>query len=853
MRSDPALSPLARSTRTVPRKKVALLAMALGAACLTPGAGAQNLAGPSEVATTNQSANSPKSFATISEGLVATASGQKFLVTQKGGQGAYRYARISEGAIFEGVELFGANAEIHAAQRLEEAKVPDPAKGLLTHLWGTNAREWDGRVIPNEVAVSPPTLNLLPDPFNPANESGSFDPVRALNTGATPDPLGGSHAMGLTFSAANQQLIFSHGSNEAVNGPWFTPANTPLRLRLWAKLLSGGVNYTLGESTSKIALTDDWKEYQIHLETSIPVPLGFGSTPDSSKGVVAIAGAAIYDELAGDRLPDLQQLLADQNGAHGTMPLKLPGTIRFTPEGAIDNRVMKAGVRILTGADLPESPEYSLGVWVNPGQVEDPSYGTAISIGDHLDSSAKYNQGMLGIYSDKNSAIEARGRLRPFPTNNSGKKRTGQYLLGQGWQHLAITVKNGRTTPYINGIPIYEAVQEGWKTPRFNIVSVGYYLPGLRRQIANRYLPGQWQGAYVARKALTDEEVLQMDRHGRARLQVTGITPAPRLMVAFGVGGGELAKPESWWWHLCENYDLTPRLHGHLEAQNTGGLIDWASPERLAFLTRQILAAADSYKEVWCFVPSGGSDERLWATDNYDAYKRQYQDYLNALRAIHPKVRIAVSTALPRSRVGAPLKAEQVRQAWNDDLRANSADMNIDRLLDVGLGTERVDAQGAVTKETRPGGSVMGNWRMARAALAHKRSPAVALSLSATTGEAIAATAPAGTFGLEDVYRRIVAGAGSAQITNVAADGSQATLSTLGFTPKKQDGEGADQLARDSIVRGAFAKTILATEEWTIENDAGYYLNGTDQTYAGGRVLGDLIAPLVQQTIRSIR
>ena len=803
----------------------------------------------------NGSGHSPKTFGSVPEGLAATVSGQTFLVTQKGGEGAYRYTHTAAGAEFEGVELAGPNAARHAAQRIEESKVPAPAKGLLTHLWGTNAREWDGRVIPNEVAATPPTLNLLPDPFNPANESGSFEPVRELNTPATPDPLGGSHAMKLIFSASNQQLIFSHGNNEAVNGPWSTPGNAPLRLRLWARLLSGGANYTLGESSSKIAITSDWKEYKIDFTTKDPVPLGFGSGATNSDGVAAVAGAAIYDEFAGDRLPDLQQLLSDQNGAHGTMPLKLPGTIRFTPEGAIDNQVMGAGVRILTGADLPETPEYSLGVWVSPGQVKDPSYGTAISIGDHLDSSAKYNQGMLGIYSDKNSAIEARGRLRPFPTNNSGKKRTGQYLLGQGWQHLAITVKNGLTTPYINGIPIYEATQDGWKAPRFNIVSIGYYLPSLRRQIANRYLPGQWQGAYVARKALSDEEILQMDRHGRARLQVTGITPAPRRMVAFGIGGGEVAKSESWWWHLCENYDLTPRLHGHLEAQNTGGLSAWASPERIAFLTRQILAAADSYQEVWCFVPSGGSDERLWDAEGYkfDAYKKQFLDYLKTLRAIHPKVRIAVSTALPRARVGAPLKAEQVRQAWNDDLRANSQAMGIDRLLDPGLGTERIDAQGAIAKETRPGGSVMGNWRLARASLPHKRNPASTLSLSATNREAITATATAGTFGPEDIYRRIVAGEGSAQITEVTSDGSQAILSTLGFTPKNEVGEGSDQLARDSIVRKPFAKTALAPDEWSVEHDTGYYLAGTDQTYPGGRILGDLMAPLVQQTLNTLK
>lgn len=788
-----------------------------------------------------------KPYESLTRGLASTPVGEEFLVIQKGSQGAYRYARTTDGAAFEGVVLFGPQAETYAAQRAGEMKAPPPASGLLSHLWGTNAREWDGRVIPNEVATTPPTLNLLPDPFNPANESGSFDPVRELNTPATSDPLGGSHAMKVTFSAPNQLLLFAHGSNEAVNGPWSTPAHTPLRLRLWTRLLSGGSNYTLGESSSKITLTKVWQEHKIDLTTTDPVPLGFGSTADSSQGVAAIAGAAIYDEFAGDRLPDLARLLADQNGAHGTMPLKLPGTIRFTPEGTIDNLAMDAGVRILTGADLPETPEYTLGVWVSPAAIEDPSYGTAISIGDHLDASAKYNQGMLGIYSDKNSAIEARGRLRPFPTNNAGKKRTGQYLIGQGWQHLALTVKNGLTTPYINGIPIYEADQAGWKPPRFNIVSVGYYLPGLRRQIANRYLPGQWQGAYVARKALSDEEVLQMDRHGRVRLPVTGITPAPRRLVAFGLGSGELAKPESWWWHLCENYDLTPRLHGHLEAQNTGGLAAWAAPERLAFLKRQILAAADSYEEVWCFLPSGGSDESLWAADNFDAYKKHYQDYLKTLRAIHPKVRIAVATALPRARVGAPLRAEQIRQAWNDDLRANSAAMGIDQLLDLGLGTERIDAQGAVTKETRPGGSVMGNWRMARAALAHQRSPAATLGLSATGGDTITATAPVGTFGLDDIYRRIVTKEGSAQITEVTADGSQATLSTLGFTPKKQAGEGADQLARDSIVRGVFSKTSFAPDEWSVENDTSFYLTGTDQASPGGRILGDLIAPTVQQ------
>ncbi|HRJ72934.1 MAG TPA: hypothetical protein PLS03_11975 [Terrimicrobiaceae bacterium] len=726
---SPALSPLGKAARTT---------LVLGAWLLAAHAHA---AGPA----------APKAFPSLSEGLKETKAGAGFLVGQNGGNGAYRYLRTESGAVFQGMELFGPNAEKYAAERSAEQKVPPPASGLMAHLWGTNAREWDGRVIPNEVAAVPPTLNLLPDPFNPANESGSNEPARTLNTSDTKDPLGGSNALRLAFTGPNQQLYFASGAGEGVYGPWSAPLDLPLRLRVWAKLLSGAKNYTLGLYTTRTDLTGEWAEYQQDVTLKNPAGLGFGSGPGNSDGVAAIAGAAIYDEYAGEKLPGLAELLADQKGAHGTLPLRLPGMIPLTEHAAIDNRKLGAGIRIFTGPDLLESPEYTLGVWVSPEQIRDPSYGTAITIGDHLDGTAKYNLGMLGIYSDKNSAIERRGRLRPFPTNNVGSKQTGQYLLEQGWQHLALTVKNGVTTPYINGIPIYEATQPTWKAPRFNAFSVGYYMPNLRRQASNRYLPCQWQGAYLARKAMTDEEILQMDRHGRARLPVTGITPAKRHAVAFGMGAGSVAKPQSWWWHLCENYGLNPRLHGHLEARTAGGLADWENPERLAFFTRQVLAAADSYDEVWCFVPSGEGDERIWAAAGFkiDGYRAQYQDYLKKLRAIHPKVRIAAATALPRAQAGDPPKFEQSRQAWNEALRRDFAAMGIDRLFDIGLGTERISADGTVSAESLPGGTPMGNWRTARASLAHKRNPASPLELSATEGNAIEATAGPGTFGPE--------------------------------------------------------------------------------------------------------
>ncbi len=834
--------PHAQPKTTISLGMSAWKAAALGACLLMPaGHGAE----PSAL----------KAFPSLSEGLKETGAGAGFLVGQKGGQGAYHYLRTESGAVFQGMELFGPDAEKYAAERLAEQKAPPPAAGLLTHLWGTRAREWDGRVIPNEVAAAPPTLNLLPDPFNPANESGSNEPARTLNTTDTKDPLGGSNALRLAFSGPNQQLFLASGAGEGVFGPWSAPLHMPLRLRLWAKLLSGAKNYTLGLYTTRTDLTGEWTEYAEDMTLKNPAGLGFGSGPGNSDGVAAIAGAAIYDEYAGEKLPSLAELLADQKGAHGTLPLRLPGMIPLTENGAIDNRKLGAGIRIFTGPDLLESPEYTLGVWVSPEQIRDPSYGTAITIGDHQDGTAKYNLGMLGIYSDKNSAIERRGRLRPFPTNNVGSKQTGQYLLDQGWQHLALTVKNGVTTPYINGIPIYEAAQDSWKVPRFNAFSVGYYMPNLRRQASNRYLPCQWQGAYLARKAMTDEEILQMDRHGRARLPATGITPAQRHAVAFGMGAGSVAKPQSWWWHVCENYGLSPRLHGHLEARTAGGIADWGSPERLAFFTRQVLAAADSYDEVWCFVPSGDADERIWAADGYkiDKYRAQYQAYLEKLRAIHPKVRIASASALPRAQAGDAPKFEQARQAWSDELRRNFAAMGIDRLLDIGLGTERISADGVVSAESQPGGTAMGNWRTARASLAHKRSPDAPLALSAKDGKAIEATAGKGTFGPEDVFRRVVAADGSARITAVSADGAMATLSTDGFVPERPKGEGEDQIARDSILRGKFSKDQFAAGEWNIENDTAYFTNGTDQTYPGGRILGDLIAPIVQEIIAQKR
>lgn len=236
---------------------------------------------------------------------------------------------------------------------------------------------------------------------------------------------------------------------------------------------------------------------------------------------------------------------------------------------------------------------------------------------------------------------------------------------------------------------------------------------------------------------------------------------------------------------------------------------------------------------------------------DFAAYKKQFRDYLNALRTIDPKVRIAVATALPRAQTNATLKTEKVRQAWNDDLRAHFADMKIDRLLDIGLGTERVDVNGIVTPEPQKGGTAMGNWRIARASLDHERQPAATLTLSDKAGDTLTATAPPGTFTSDDVYRLIVTANGSAQITSVNPDGAEIGLSTLGHIPTKGHGEGDDQWKRNSILRSPFAKTTLAASEWTIRNDTSYFERGNDPTYPGGRILGDSVAPTVQHIIEA--
>lgn len=803
---------------------------------------------------------------TLAQGEGATTTGQYFAVKQVFGKGAYLYKRTATGSQFLEVAAVGARAQQIATERVIKNTLAPPVAGLTTHLWGQGAWEWDNRLVPNEVATVLPTLNWLPDPFNPLDEDGGTTPARTINTGATTDPLGGSNALQLDFTAANQQFAYNVTTNGAV------PA-TDVRVRLFTKLLSGGSAFKLG-TTSGLSITPGAAWDASALETIVTgytnaAAIGVSTATGNTTASLAVAGAAIFDPLAGESasLPTLATTKAAQNAGHMKASLANPGALPLTSDGAIalDGTTTHTPMIYLDASHTVQT-KYSFGGAFKCSAMPTGDYGSALAFDKSFSTPGSDNtHGQIGVYGATDSVAGRPGRLYVNPGLSLSTNTTNRYYPGEGYHTVIVTVDNGDTTIYLDGVPAKLGVIGSWVAPAISRMIAGAYNSTRPRvKTVNPYV-GEANGLfYAAAKALTQAEVTAQDKHIRARLRLYGQAIGARKVLQIGDGDSLTSFSPSWWWHLGECSQLAPRLHGHLTAvggtklRSTAGTqdSDWSSAAHLAILYAKIdAAAAAGYDEIWIsYCPMGANDSvDMWkvAGNSYLGWKTEMIAHFATLKARSSKVRILGGTMLPRlDNTADDLPREQQRMLLNDDLRANYAAWGIDRLVDTGLGTERVSLTSVVTAETIPGGTAMGNFREAQGAFTSTRNPAATLSLSALSGASFTATAPAGTFTSADVYRVIVAGGGEAKITNFSTAGGTdtVTLSTTSYVPPAWPSEPAAITARDTITRAAFGALSYASGAWTVRQDAVtttrlYQTDGLHPGYPGGRMLAEIVWP----------
>jgi hypothetical protein len=784
-------------------------------------------------------------------------------VVQASGFGAYDY----RGGKFLRVRLYGPGGALLAAQRALERQVSPVVAGLLVHGSGTNGYEWDGRVIPNEVALVAPTLNIYPAPMTFPDEDGGSTPAGVINTPDTDDPRGFHNAVKLTVTAQNQQRAAINVADDVL------PTND-YRLALWAKWISGNVNYRLGGvSASKldVAVTPEWKPYTIALPGfANTVNLGFSSAPGNSDGVVAVANVQLHDPLGGTVLPDMASELAALC-FHAKRPAAYPGSIVLDDFGAVDLTADTDALVLMGPPDGVTLDAYGMGVWLYCDSEPTSTAGIGFGSDFHPEGTTGPLHGQLGVVANSGQ-VDRAGMPYFNPGLSLTVAKTGHYLVGQGLHHLSISVDHGVVTFYVNAVPLTTGNAAGWTPATFRRLLLGGYAGVNRLRKTGQHLPGGVQGWYLRQGAMSDDDMLAMDLHWLERFAVIGDDRVgARDMLFIGDNDSRTAFSGTPFWHLTQHRGLSPRLHAMLEAVGGTNLTNWMADPRKAFHKRQIRSGGlAGYKRIFLLQQPGTNELLHWFRGDYTGpagtgglpvWLTDYKSYQNELRGEAPgKVWITGMTLLPcPTTFGAAysvndLACEQIRYTFNDMAVANPADVGWDHTIDTGRGTERLDAAGAVVAEPIGGGDLIGNYRFAAAHITTTRSPAVQLDLSALSGATFTATTnppTPGTFTSQDVGHGILAGGGGtgrADIIAISPDGSSATVSTTGFTPVPYAGEPAASIARDTVTRPAFNALSYAAGNWSVVDAALMFL-GDGLHYGeslGRKVCDERLAPYIQ-------
>lgn len=803
-------------------------------------------------------------YATIALGLASTGEGGTFQVLQASGNAAYNYTVVGGLARADTPSLTGAGGAVIAAMRAAVAAAPPAISNLLVSGWALFAHEYDGRSVPNELAAAPPKFNITPDPFNSANETGGSTPTRTINDPTILDPDGNHNAMRITVTAQNQQNALTNINDDVLPTDDYT-------IRGMFQLESGGSGYRLGGvsvSTLSFTATASWVQQSLSLTAfANAVALGFSSAPGNATSQLGAYNLQLYDvKQTGTVFPSALDEKAAL-GFHAKRPSAYKGSLTIDQYGALDCTTTTDGALLVGPPDGATLTQFSMGCWINATAEPAGSSGNAFSFDFHTGGATNVSGG-VGVTG--NTATPDRIGM-PFgnPNNSFLVAKTGQYLPGEGWQHLAVSVDNGVSTFYINGIPICTQTIPGYVNPAFvRLLLASTNNLTRRRKVLSHFL-GQLQGWWFRQTPVTQTEIIQQDHHGRERLRLAGDPRiGSRRMALIGCGDSITADKASYYWHITQNRTISPRLHAHLEAVGGSDLGDWTADPRKAFLKQQIQAACNAgYTKVLTLHHAGTNEIEDWLNLTYKGtgglteWIVDYVAYIAELKAIDPRVLCGALTMVPRGTMSGvtnsgiyqsgALAAEQMRQTWNAYLRANYKSMGFDYLMDTGLGTERIDLNGNITAETIPGGTIRGNYRTAAGCVAYTLAPAGTLTLGALSGAAFPASCPAAPFTYQDVGRRVVGGTGSADIVAVAPDGT-ATLSTTGYTPTAYPNEPAASVTRDTITRTAFDALAYVSGAWSVQDAVSYQLNdGIHDSQPGGRLLADQIVGPAVATIQN--
>lgn len=837
-------------------------------------------------------------FRTLASAYALTPIGETFYLQQTNGTGVYECVRTTTGHQFVGVQWYSSRLRVAGTSTNRDTMTPR-VSGALFEIWGRDALKWDLRVVPNCLATADPTLNLLLDPFNPLDEVGST-PTREPNTATTTDSAGTNYALKVTATAQAQQLTFNRTS-------YGLPTDT-YRLRTEHIFLGGvsgaAASWRLGNNSSSGFLVSAGASWATTTGTltnfANAFDLGFASATSNTDGVVAIANVGIYDSIAGDDalLPTFAQELAAQKAGHMKRDLSYAGTFSLTNYNSINVDGTNSGAHLITvdPAGISLTSGYTLMGWFEPTEVSALTQPIAYGFDNHAsfaDGASGSTHGQIGVYgtlgANTTGTATRLGKLFMQP-NSAALASTPcplHYFPNQGKKSIALVMSpngDGSTAThkvYINGIPLTITAAQAFVTaPRVARMLVGAWNASSERRKTLNGWKGNVNGLQLFPRALSDAEVLQQEQYMIEQLRLDGDSPAVRKACFIFEGDSRTAFSPSWAFHISDCTNLNPRLDAFNVAVGgtgmggayytfVGGVVTYSA--RYTAMLAKLAAAASTYEKVVVVVSIGTNEYQgatdpphPWGTDGsgYPAWRTDYINYIASLKAVAPNVEVWHCTLAPVINVGGTnmttqVQVETVRHAYNDDMRANYRSYGIDRIIELGLGTERMTGVGVFTPETIPGGRVMNDWRYCNGSMttpqvgSGNRSPSTTLTLSAASGTAITATAgAAGTFLYHDVARKIVAGAGGyGIITAVSADGLTATLDTSNLVPTAWTGEPAIVTTRDTVTRGTgYDATSYISGAWSIRGN-GERWNASDGLHElayGGREQCDYVAPTFQ-------
>jgi len=395
-----------------------------------------------------------RTYTTTALAEPAVGAGLRYFLRQTTDRGLWEMERTATGSKLIGPRLSGAKGRQLEYRRALRGTLPPDVPGALFNIVPSDGWEWGGRVLPNRLASVLPTLNWLPDPFNPLDELGGT-PAREPNTLVTADPLGGNNALKLTATGQAQYNTWYRGGNQVYTA-------TDLRARIKTYGVGGTSQWRLGEASGSTGLlvntpVNAWDAAPS--ERVIPgftgaVDLGFGSATGNVAGVAAVFNAQLYDSVAGESatLPTDAQELAAQKAGHMKRDLSGPGAFPINEDGTLAMNGTTQGAAMITvdPSGVVLSQGYTFGVLCD--FTDETAEVDAIAMGfDRHAAIANgangISHGQVGMYGPGTAYRIGKLFCNPTLSSLAGTPAPMYYLPKQGLTFLGM-----RVTPNPDGV-----------------------------------------------------------------------------------------------------------------------------------------------------------------------------------------------------------------------------------------------------------------------------------------------------------------------------------------------------------------------------------------------------------------